>query len=255
MEKSRELETAISAAKNAGRILLENLETHKVVKVKGVQNACTDADLESERAIIDAIKSEFPEHGIVSEEAGTIGKKSEFTWLVDPLDGTRNYTGKIPIFSVSIALAKKQKILLGVVHDPSAKRTYFAEKGKGAFLEGKRIAVSGTRKINEAMIYLDHGKPDEKGKKEFDRIQTAAWRIRNFGAGSLGLCYVAQGGYDAYIGGRNTKIVDIAAASIIAEEAGAEISGRKGSPANLFENRAIVACNKFLHKEILKILQ
>ncbi|MFA4855877.1 MAG: inositol monophosphatase family protein [archaeon] len=255
MEKSRELKTAISAAKKAGKIILERMESRKVAELKGKADLSTDSDIESERAIIGILEKEFPGHNILSEESKPKEKNSEFTWIIDPLDGTKNYFRKLPLFTVSIALAMEKEIVLGVVFDPSAKRLYYAEKGKGAFLNGKRIGVSKTKSLDKATVFFDYGHLEKAELKALNKMAGKVNFVRNFGLGSLGLCYVAQGGYDAYIGGIRTKIVDIAAAELIAREAGAEISGRKGEKVDLFKSREIIASNGLLHKGLLKFFE
>lgn len=253
MEKSKELETAISAAKEAGKILLERMESRKVVELKGKADMSTDSDIESEKAIIAAIEREFPGHNILSEESKKKEKGSKSTWIIDPLDGTLNYFRKFPFFTVSIALAREKEIVLGVVFDPSAKRLYCAEKGKGAFLNGGRIRVSREKCLGKAVVSFDYGKLEKAALEELRRMAGKVHRVRNLGIGSLGLCYLAQGGYDAYIAAHQTKIVDIAAAIVIAKEAGAEITDKKGGKPDLFESREIVASNGLLHKALLEI--
>lgn len=139
--------------------------------------------------------------------------------------------------------------------DPSTKRLYTAEKGKGSFLNNEKISVAQTREIADAMVYIDAGKIEGNDKKRLDKIQEAAYRTRDFGLGSLGLCYLAQGGYDAYICTAQTKVVDIAAGTIIAAEAKAKITDKKGKPINLFETTGIIASNEVLHKKMLKLLE
>ena len=255
MEKSRELETAISAAKKAGKIILERMESRKVAELKGREDLSTDSDIESEKAIIRILEKEFPGHSILSEESKPKEKNSEFTWIIDPLDGTKNYFRKLPLFTVSIALAMEKEVVLGVVFDPSAKRLYYAEKGKGAFLNGKRIGVSKTKSLDKATVFFDYGHLEKASLEALNKMAGKVSHIRNFGLGSLGLCYVAQGGYDAYIGGIRTKIMDIAAGVIIAQEAGAEITGKKGEKVDLFKSREIIASNGLLHKGLLEIFE
>ncbi len=255
MEKSKELETAISAAKEAGKILLDRMDGRKIAEVKGKADFSTDSDVESEKAIIAAIEKEFPEHNILSEEAEEKDKGSKSTWIVDPLDGTGNYFRKIRLFSISIALAREKEMFLGIVFDPSTKRLYYAEKGKGAFLNGERINVSQTKSLDKAMVYFEYNDFKKLILEQMNEIAGKAYRIRNFGSGSLGLCYFAQGSYDVYIGGTMTKIEDIAAGTVIAQEAGAEISDKKGGKVDLFKSREIIASNGFLHKGLLEIFE
>ncbi len=171
------------------------------------------------------------------------------------MDGTKNYFGKIPIFSVSIALAREKEIVLGVVFDPSTGMLYHAENGKGAFLNGERIGVSQTKNLDKSTVFLDGGKLGKMNPMHLDRMAKKIYRIRNFGNGSLGLCYVAQGGYDAYVGSAVTKVMDIAAGLVIAEGAGATITDKKDGKPDLFKSREIVASNGLLHKELLEIFK
>ncbi len=258
MKKSIELETAIKAAKEAGKILYESAQTAVVVEKKDRQDICTDADLKSEKKIIEILEKQFPEHNIVSEEKGRIEKESEFTWIIDPLDGTKNYIRGMTIFTVSIALAKGSEIILGAVFEPATGRMYYAEKGKGAFVDGQKMKVSKISELEDALVYFDKGNLSNLDKNEWEKVnslQKSVYRIRDFGLGSLALCYLALGGYDAYIGGNTTKIMDIAAGIIIAQEAGAKISDQKGGKINLFESRKIIASNGLLDKQLLKIFE
>jgi myo-inositol-1(or 4)-monophosphatase len=255
MEKSKELETAISAAEEAGKIILEKMGSSKVVKLKGQADLSTDADIESENAIIAVIERDFPDHNILSEETGKKEKGSKSTWIVDPLDGTKNYFRKFPFFTVSIALARGKEIVLGVVFDPSAKRLYHAEKGRGAFLNGERITVSKTKSLDKAIVSFDYGHLEKAALEHLNKMAGKVYRIRNLGNGSLGLCYFSQGGYDAYISSIGTKIMDIAAGTLIAQEAGAEITDKKGEKVDLFKSTQIITSNGFLHKGLLEIFE
>jgi len=247
MTKSAELETAVKAAKEAGKILLGNLAKHKIVEKKDRQDICTNVDLKSEKKIIEIIENRFPLHGIVSEEAGLIKKSGKFCWFVDPLDGTKNYVRNIPIFSISVALANEKELIAGVVFDPSTKRLYSAEKGKGAFFNGKKISVSKISELEDSFVYLD------APHKKFDYLRKHFYRTRDFGVGSLALCYLAQGGFDAYI--QDTlRITDHGAGLLIAKEAGAKITDSKGKDFSL-ENKDAVVANPTLHKKILPLVK
>lgn len=255
MKKSKELETAISAAEEAGKILLERMGSSRVVKLKGKADISTDSDIESEKAIIGLIEKEFPDHNILAEETGKKEKGSQSTWIVDPLDGTKNYFKKLPLFSVSIALANGKEIILGVVFDPSTKRLYHAEKGKGAFLNGERITVSKTKSLDKATVFFDYGDLEKASLEHLNKMAERIYRIRNLGIGSFGLCYFSQGGYDAYINSVRTKIMDVAAGMLIAKEAGAEITDKKGGKVDLFKGTQIIASNGFLHRGLLEIFE
>ena len=251
MKESTELKVAVKAAKAAGKILLWNIGKHSIVLQKGRQDFCTDSDLKSEKAIIEIIQARFPEHNIVSEEAGDLRKKSDFTWYIDPLDGTSQYQRNIPLFSVSVALAKGSEIIAGAVFDPSTKRMYRAEKGKGAFLNSEKIAVSKTKELQDAFVYLDSRMA--RGPV-CDKIIAAVYRARNFGSGALGLCYAAQGGYDAFVHPEIAKAVDLAAGAIIVQEAGGKATDFEGKQFSV-ESKSCVAANGALHAKILELLK
>lgn len=133
------LSVAIEAAKEAGKFLKMNLGKVKNIERKREEiNLVTEIDKGSEKKIIEFIKSKFPNHGILAEESGETSKTSEYKWIIDPLDGTTNYTHSFPVFCVSIALEYKGEVIIGVVYDPNLDELFYAEKGKGAFLNGKK---------------------------------------------------------------------------------------------------------------------
>ena len=251
MKESGELKVAVKAAEAAGKILLGNIGKHRVVLQKDRQDFCTGSDIKSEKAIIEIIRARFPGHSIVSEEAGDLRKKSDFTWYIDPLDGTKQYQRNIPLFSVSVALAEGSDIIAGAVFDPSTKRMYCAEKGKGAFLNGKKIAVSETKELRDAFVYLDSRNVCDLA---CSKITAAVYRARNFGVGSLGLCYAAQGGYDAFVHPKIAKAVDLAAGALIVREAGGETTDLGGKQFSV-ESKSCVAGNRILHGKILELLK
>jgi myo-inositol-1(or 4)-monophosphatase len=260
MKKSRELQTAIAAARAAEKILLKNMDKQHIARKKGAHDFCTNVDLKAEKAIMGIIAKRFPEHNIVSEEEGDIGKKSGFSWLVDPIDGTKNYFRKIPLFAVSVALAKGNDVLAGAVLDPSTRRLYYAEKGKGAFLNGKRIHVSKTSRMKDASLYIDsenpfelRGKQAKRALKRQENLQKNSYRVRNFGASTLALCYLAQGGYDAYVHLQRVKRMDVAAGALMVREAGGKITSADGSRFRL-ERMPVAASNGLLQRQLLKLL-
>lgn len=247
MEKSKELETAISAAKEAGKILLERMGSYQVVSFKDRQDICTTADLDSEKMIIKVIEKAFPSHNIISEEAGENKKGSEFSWYADPLDGTKNFVRNIPIFSVSVSLADERGLIAGAVFDPLTKRLYFAERGKGAFFNNKKIGVSNIAEPEDAFVYVD------SQQMKFNRKLGRVYRTRDFGVGSLALCYLAQGGFDVYI---QDKFIlqDHSAGVLISKEAGAIITELNGEEFSLKSKNVLVA-NPLLHKKILPLVK
>ncbi len=254
MSYSKQLETAKFAAKEAGKILLENFNKEYAVKQKGERKEfVTEVDLKSEKVILNVLKKEFPDYSILSEEAGEEKKKSDFLWLVDPLDGTTNYKIKNPFFNVSIALAKKDEVVVGAVYSPFLDELFWAERGKGAFLNGNKIQVSNVEDIKSSVIGFCHSgrKPEfvERGIKIFSKLKILSSHTRQFGAAALELCYLAAGRIDVFEVS-NANSYDVAAGSLIAEEAGAKITDFKGARWNLAKED-ILTTNGKLHREIL----
>ncbi len=253
---------AIDTAKRAGKLIIENKERIEITKVKDKQDFCTNVDLKAEELIIKEIKKVYPDHSIISEEIGNIDKKSNYVWIIDPLDGTKNFMRNLPIFSVSIALQFKKEIVVGVVHDPSTKMTFHAIKDGGAYLDGHNIKVSKTKRLDHTFVYLDVAKmyhlKEKETKTALKRLNdfiTSVYRIRSFGSGALALCYLAQGSYDVYFDlSSHTKHVDIAAASVIVTEAGGTFTNDKGDSITSHDEH-FLATNSHLEKQVLELLK
>ena len=187
----------------------------------------TNADVESENYIIKSIQKQFPTHSIISEENGSISKKKEYTWVIDPLDGTTNFAHNLPIFSVSIGLIKNKEIICGVVYNPAADKCFYAEKKKGAYLNDKKIYVSSSTTLSDSLLvtgfpYLHDSKYDlsfELFKDFYDRTRG----MRRLGAASLDLCFVGMGRFDGYYE-FSLKPWDICAGALILEEAGGVVT-------------------------------
>lgn len=259
---SEELEFAIKLAKDAGKILMQKINNAVIKKYKrDKRNIVTNADLKTEKIILGMIRRKYPKHKIYSEELGEDKKEEKNIWFIDSLDGTKYYVTGVNLFSVSIAFWRGDKPILGVVYMPASDDLYWAETGKGAYHNNKKIKVSSIRQMKEAIIYLDIAGINKFKKKEasivlkkFNLIFKNSYRIRSFGWGSAGLCFIAQGAIDAYfdLSGK-VKIYDLAAGIIVAEESGAKISGLDG---NFHGQRVghLVVTNGLLHKKFLKLL-
>jgi myo-inositol-1(or 4)-monophosphatase len=249
--------TAIRAAKEAGKIIAAHYRKDACISFKGSsKNLLTNIDIQAEKAAIETIKKSFPHHAILSEETGTQqSATSEYRWIIDPLDGTTNYAAGLPYFSVSIALAKKEKIVLGVVYEPVEGNLYLAEKGKGAFLNNRRIAVSSKRHLNDAILSFCLPYSIEKGVKALQQITSLfpnLRAVRNIGSAALSMCNIARGAYDLWFG-VGARPWDAAAGSLIVEEAGGKVTDAEGKPWNLGA-KAVIATNKKLHTKFLKLL-
>lgn len=252
---------AIAAAKEAGDFLMKDFGKVKVLQYKDRQDILTNIDLKSEKAIIKKIKQNFPDHNIISEEKGYEDLKSEYTWVIDPIDGTKHYLRKMPIFCVSIALMKDKEVILGVVYAPSFNALFFAEKGKGAYLNNKKINVSQTKNLKDAFIFAELpnvrmlGANFKKDHEKLGKLFEQSYRVRAWGAGALGICYTALGSFDGYLVlHKGVKFWDVAGASIILTEAGGKITDEQG---NKFTSKTVrpVASNNKIHNQMLKILK
>ena len=256
MEKIIKL--AVNASKKAGEIVLSFYDKQEI-QYKDSNNLVTQADIEAEAFIIKAIKGEFPDHSILSEEL--VEKDpydSDNLWIIDPLDGTNNYARNIPQFCISIAYAEKGKVLAGVIYDPCRKELFTSIKEKGAYLNGEKIRVSNKNHINQAIIatgfFYDRG---EIMEKTLDTIKSLFKQkicgLRRMGSAALDLCWVASGRYDGYF---EYKISpwDIAAGMLIVSEAGGICTDRSGASLSL-NKEGIVATNGLLNKKITDIVK
>ncbi len=251
----KELNTAKKAALEAGKIIKEYFFGSFKIEEKEDTSIVTTADIESEKAIIKIIKENFPEHSIISEETGAMGKKSEFRWIIDPLDGTTNFSKKIPFFNVAIALEKNNEVIMGVVYQPITDELYYAVKGEGAFLNQKRIKTKENL-FEKAYFGTCHGKgKEEKNKilKIMSILKIESKEIRKFGSADLELVYVASGRLDGFIA-KGIKIMDFKPGCIILEEAGGKITDWDGNDWRKNKNGDILAAsNEKIHKRLLNI--
>lgn len=251
MNLSKQKLVALKAAFMAERILLKYYGKKEHVKRKPNKSLVADADLESNKAIIETIKKNFPSHNILSEETGFEDNKSEYRWIIDPLDGTHNFLRKIDIFGTSIALEYKNEVVLGILHFPLLNLTAFAEKGKGAFLNGKRIKVSGKKTLDHSFVLIEFSYAEREKKIGFlNNFINHAIDIRNFGSAVHNLMLVASGKSDAYVV-LSTNEWDVAAGFLIVEEAGGKITDLEGKKWNFGEKKYVISNGK-LHNQILK---
>lgn len=221
---------------------------------EGINNLVTEADHAAEKAIIDTIKASFPEHYILSEEAGEIVMDSSYKWIIDPIDGTVNYAHGIPICCVSIGLEKDGKMILGAVFNPFLKEFYLAEAGKGAFLNGDKIQVSGQNEVIKSCLvtgfpytYLDM----PNGPLEcFERFIRKGIPVRRLGSAAMDLCWVAAGRFDGFYE-HKLQAWDSAAGFLLVEEAGGKVTDFTGAHYSPYQPH-ILATNGHIHAEMLE---
>ena len=251
----KEMETARGAALEAGKILKDLYGNIHRISKKGEIDLVTEADVASEKTVIDIITRDFPNDSILAEESGKQSKKSDRMWIIDPLDGTTNFAHSFPFFAVSIGFQVENEIVAGVVYNPVMDEFFEAEKGKGAFLNGKAINVSDKAELNDSLIgtgfpYDIFDKPDtvlDYLKRMIVKVQG----IRRPGAASVDLCYVAVGRLDGFWE-QDLKPWDTAAGSIIVREAGGMISDYNGNPYSPY-NKSILASNPLIHNKMLDV--
>lgn len=228
--------------------------TFEVQSKDTINNLVTEVDKRSEEAIIDIIRAEFPEHFILSEEAGELSSVSSYKWIIDPIDGTVNFANGIPICCVSIGLEHEGRIIMGAVFNPFMNELFFAERGKGAYLNNKRLSVSKNKQLERSCLVT--GFPYrwvEVGAdpiKVFERFIRMGLPVRRLGSAAIDLCWVAAGRFDGFWE-YNLNPWDIAAGYLIIEEAGGKITNFKGDAYSVYDKQTL-ATNGSIHDQMLK---
>ena len=249
-------EIAVETALAAGAVLRERLSLDRTIDFKGAIDLVTDADRASEELVEAAIIGRFPDHRFVGEEtsflSGDVPAGSEqYSWLVDPLDGTTNYAHRYPHFAVSIALEHAGQVILGVVYDPMRNELFAAERGGGATLNGAPIAVSRIDKLERSLLGTGFAYSAEERRENariWNGFLTLAQGVRRDRSAALNLCYVACGRLDGFWE-RPLNAWDLAAGSLLVEEAGGVISGYDGTPFGPYR-REIICSNGLIQQEL-----
>jgi myo-inositol-1(or 4)-monophosphatase len=246
----------------AGKLLIKKQGKVKKVEQKDLQDISTTADYASERLIIDKIRKYHPKHSILSEEEGEINPGSEYRWIIDPLDGTKEYYRGLPTYNISITLQFNNITLLGVVYRPADNNLYSALKGEGSYLNRKKVKVSNVERIDKAFIYcyLPSYKIKKrkylKAWKNISKLGRKVYRIRGLSDANSALSWLAHGGNEGYLNISNPQpIHDIAAGLIIAREGGAIIrdySGKNIGDSN--PDTFIAVNNEKIYNSIIKII-
>lgn len=253
------LKVAKEAALEAGKIIQKysGTDQRKNVKHGDLTDYVTDADLEAEKIIVKILTSSFPNHNLIAEEEAKIDKKSKFTWIVDPLDGTISFGSGIPYFSVSIGLLKEGKPILGVIYNVSFKKLYWAQIGQGTFLNGKLIKVSTKKSLKESVGTLDFGhnvRREYKLNLYVNKLITKIGYIYSFGSSVASSAMVAEGILDVNV--NYGFLWDFVAGAVIIREAGGKVTDFEGNEPDWSKERLnIAASNGLLHNQILKELR
>ena len=254
------LNTAVKAARTAGAIInrasldLERLQ----VNSKAPNDFVTEVDHAAEAAIIETLLSAYPGHGILAEESGSTrgAKDSEYLWIIDPLDGTTNFIHGLPTYAVSIGLAFRGQMQQAVVYDPARNDLFYATKGRGAFLNDKRLRVSKRTRLAEALIGT--GFPFRQGDdlthylKVLEMVMKSCAGVRRPGAAALDLCYVAAGWYDGFFE-TGLSPWDVAAGSLIVTEAGGLVGNFTGEADFLYRREVVAGCPK-IYGQLVQML-
>ncbi len=255
--KNSFLDVAIAAAREAGRIQKQYFGHSHHVEYKGEINPVTEVDRKCEQAIAQIILNAFPHHDILAEEGILKKKGSPYKWIVDPLDGTTNYLHGFHFFSVSIGLEIEGEIRVGVVYVPILEEIFFAEKGRGAFLNGQRIKVSRIDQLERSL--LGTGFPYDAREHVDDYLCyfrdfiKKSFAVRRPGSAAIDLAYLAAGRFDGFW---ELKLHpwDVAAGCLLVTEAGGIVTDFKGQPFNIYSEE-ILASNGLIHEEMLKVIR
>ena len=251
------LAEVIEAAKIGGKILNESYGKPDILhpEEKSPADFVTDVDKRSEEAILDFLSHRFPDDAVVAEESGAHAGKSAYRWYIDPLDGTKNYMHGFPVFSVSIGVARSDELVAGVVYLPILNELFSAEKGKGAFLNGRPIHVSKTKDWNRVLLAtgFPHNNRDllDIYLKSFRQLFLKASAVRRVGSAAADLAYLACGRFDGFWELRLNRY-DIAAGILLVKEAGGIVSDVTGG-STYFETGNILAANSHIYKGMLEI--
>jgi len=250
---SKELDAAVRAARAGSKVLVENFRKGLPAERKSPRELVTEADLKSESRIIGILQDSFPDYALWSEEAGDLRQEHDHRWIVDPLDGTHNFFFGLPIFGIAIALAVKGRIKCSAISLPAFNELYTAERGKGAFLNGRRIHVSKRPMENAAAILCEHFFDSPEGFKKFKELESKLFSIRRFGASVFSHGALASGYIDAIVEFRE-KIGDFAAGWLLVEEAGGKFTTISGDEFSL-DNSSYIASSGVFHKQLVEIME
>ncbi len=246
---------AKNLARQAGRLLAEKLAGKNQIYYKGAIDLVTEADKMSEELILAEISRRYPDHGILSEESVQKNEQAPLRWIIDPLDGTTNYAHGFPFFCVSIALEKEGFVELGVIYDPTRNDLFFAERGGGAYLNGRQLQVSSVNDLSHSLLATgfpyDIRVSQENNLNYFNLMAKKAQAIRRAGAAALDLAYLAAGRFDGFWE-LKLKPWDTAAGCLLVAEAGGIISDMDGEAWNLF-SPGLVASNSLIHRQMMEV--
>jgi len=247
----------ITVAKEAGEIIRDGFGKNFSIEFKSNEsNLVTEIDKKSEKHILDFISKKYPTHSLLTEESGEFDKKSEYVWVIDPLDGTSNFAHGFPIFSVSIGVQKEGKTIAGVVYDVMKDEVYSSELGSGAYCNGKKLHVNNNDVLRRS--FLVTGFPYNIDENPFHAVEIFTTMlkhsraIRRLGSAAIDFCYVAKGVFDGFWE-VHLHPWDIAAGKLIVEEAGGLLTDFHGNEISIF-SKQILASNGKMHEQLKDVI-
>ena len=254
------LNTAVKAVRRAGNIINRaSLDAERLqITRKGARDFVTEVDHACEEAIIDILHTAYPDHAFLAEEAGKVhhpadGSEPEYEWIIDPLDGTTNFIHGMPIYAVSLALRHRGQIVHAMVYDPNRNELFTASRGGGAFLNDRRIRVSGRLHLTDCLLgarWPGSAGPAQEQTARFKKLTNDSAGVRRTGSSVLDLVYVAAGRLDGFCG-VELKPWDLAAAGLLVLEAGGLIAGFDGEQ-SWMETGNVVAATPKVFTQILQ---
>lgn len=250
-------ETAETLATQAGHLALSYWENGFETEMKGFRDVVTAADYASQQLIVDSVRTRFPTHGFITEESSTEDVAADVVWIIDPIDGTSNYSRHVSNWCVSIGVAVDGVLMVGAVYDPVRDELFSAATGHGATVNGTPIQVRETAQPDDGIISFDWSRGQDKRKQMHGHllnIMGHARNMRSFGSATLGVTWVAAGRTEAYVN-IMLSIWDVAGASVILCEAGGRTTSIAGDPFDMNDPQTYaVSTNGRIHDQLLKIL-
>ena len=249
------LETAVDVAREAGTLLANFFERRVPFELKGDFDLVTEADRASEKLVVERLRTHFPTHGIMAEEGGGHESPSEYRWFVDPLDGTTNFAHSFPMFNVTLGLERAGEMIAGVIYDPIRQEMFTAERCSGAWLNNRRIHVSGAKRLEDSLAST--GFPSRKRHQNvnihfYHQMAMTSHGVRRTGSAAIDLAYVACGRLDAFWE-FGLKPWDMAAGTLMVAEAGGAISDMNGQPHSVTASGHLLADNGAVHGQIVDL--
>jgi len=256
-ERRKALEFAMQLARSVGGEIAKKADRHKHISFKGEVDLVTQFDREAQRMILKSLKNNYSDFGVLSEEDINEETDRPVKWIVDPLDGTTNFAHGLPIWAISIALEVQGDIVLGVVYDPNRDEMFSSSEKGGAYLNGRRIRVSTTGKLEHSLLVTGFPYDIRKSKKnnllEFSTFAVRARAVRRLGSAALDLCYTACGRFDGYW---ELKLSpwDQAAGSLILREAGGRITDFVGQKFTIYGDE-VLGTNRKIHRQMIRVFE